>query len=267
MNTSLNEVYTWLEENQGTLSDTISPALSIAQPTGTTSSNPTYTESTTYTVSGTVTDNSSIAKVTVNGEGATINGAGWSKSITVTAGTTTTITVVATDNAGNSITLVRYLYAYSITTYNGSSLTGFGPYSSSILIEGSTSTSGTSLYMNMQGRDQRTGWVGGGIGPISFSGIKKIVVNINFTTNQATSCNCVISAHSNIPTNYGMVKDQSKGAQSQYKNTVTGTQTLTYNSPITSGNYYLVFYMEGYYNFGAPSLPITAYLNNIKVYR
>ena len=112
LNTSLNEIYAWLEENQGTLGDSISPSITVTAPTGTSSANPTYYQSDStvnYTVSGTATDNSGIAKVIVNGNGATLSGNNWSCIVSLSTNTTHTITIIVTDGAGNTETVTRYV--------------------------------------------------------------------------------------------------------------------------------------------------------------
>ena len=80
--------------------------------TGTTSSSPTYYQSdaaATYTVSGTVSDDSEVSSVTVNGTAATISGTSFSASISLATNTDHTITIVGTDNSGNTTTETRYV--------------------------------------------------------------------------------------------------------------------------------------------------------------
>ena len=89
--------------------DSAAPSLAVTGPTGTSSSAPTYTTGASYTVSGTVSDASGIRSVTVNGSAASVSGGKWSKAISLTANTTTTVTVVATDNAGRTTTVTRYV--------------------------------------------------------------------------------------------------------------------------------------------------------------
>ena len=93
--------------------DSAAPALSVTAPTGTSSGAPTYVQSdgaASYTVSGTVSDASGLRSVTVNGQAATISGNSWSRTLTgLATNTTHTITVVATDNAGRTTTVTRYL--------------------------------------------------------------------------------------------------------------------------------------------------------------
>ena len=96
--------------------DSAVPSLTVSAPTGTGSSSPTYTTSSSYTVSGTVSDASGIKSVTVNGSAASISGSNWSKSLSLASGTVTTVTVVATDNAGRTSTVTRYVkYEADIT--------------------------------------------------------------------------------------------------------------------------------------------------------
>ncbi len=89
--------------------DSAAPSLAVTGPTGTSSSAPTYTTGASYTVSGTVSDASGIRSVTVNGSAASVSSGKWSKAISLTANTTTTVTVVATDNAGRTTTVTRYV--------------------------------------------------------------------------------------------------------------------------------------------------------------
>ena len=91
------------------MSDSIPPTVTVTQPTGTSSANPTYTTSSSYTVKGTVVDDSDISYVTVNDIPTTVSGTSWSLAITLTANTTTTLTIVAVDSVGNKTTVTRYI--------------------------------------------------------------------------------------------------------------------------------------------------------------
>ena len=91
--------------------DTIAPSLAVTNPSSTAT---VYTENTSYAVSGTASDATGIARVTVNGYTASISGGSWSATIPLTAGTTNTITIVATDGAGRTSTAYRYIYAYAV---------------------------------------------------------------------------------------------------------------------------------------------------------
>lgn len=104
--------------------DSSAPALTITAPTGTSSSSPTYTNQNatfTYTVTGTVSDSSGIRSILVNNQSATLSGSNWSCNLSLATNTTHTITVVATDNAGRTTTLTRYLRAYATVTYASAS--------------------------------------------------------------------------------------------------------------------------------------------------
>lgn len=92
--------------------DSVAPSLSVSAPTGTSSGSPTYVTAASYTVSGTVSDaDSGVAAVYVNGSAATISGNNWSKSVSLSANTSTKIEVYAVDNAGNqTATINRYVY-------------------------------------------------------------------------------------------------------------------------------------------------------------
>ena len=95
--------------------DSAAPSLAVSAPSGTSAAAPAYVQSDAamnYTVSGTVSDASGIKSVTVNGYAATVaaNGA-WSRVLSLATNTTHTIQVVATDNAGRTTTVNRYLRA------------------------------------------------------------------------------------------------------------------------------------------------------------
>lgn len=93
--------------------DSAAPALAVTAPAGTSAAAPTYVQSDAamnYTVSGTVSDASGIKSVTVNGYAATVNANGtWSRVLSLATNTTHTIKVVATDKAGRTTTVNRYL--------------------------------------------------------------------------------------------------------------------------------------------------------------
>lgn len=92
--------------------DSTAPTLVVTAPAGTSSGSPTYTTSATYTVSGTITDaDSGVAAVYVNGSAATISGNNWSKSVSLSANSSTKIEVYAVDKAGNrTSTITRYAF-------------------------------------------------------------------------------------------------------------------------------------------------------------
>lgn len=86
--------------------------LAVSAPAGTSAGAPTYYQSDTavsYTVSGTVSDATGIRSVTVNGAAASVSGSSWSKALSLATNTTHMITVVATDGAGRTSMVVRYL--------------------------------------------------------------------------------------------------------------------------------------------------------------
>lgn len=107
--------------------DSAPPELNVGAPAGTSASNPTLLTSTTnvnYQVTGTVNDyGSGVSSVTVNGQPATISGTNWSCTLTLATNTNHTIKVTATDKAGYSTTVTRYLTIYDNTaknySYNG----------------------------------------------------------------------------------------------------------------------------------------------------
>ena len=70
-------------------------------------------------MSGTASDDSGISKVTVNGNQASLSGSSWSYTLTSLATNTThTITIVATDGAGNTNSAVRYLRVEAFYQYS-----------------------------------------------------------------------------------------------------------------------------------------------------
>lgn len=102
--------------------DTTAPTLMVSTPKTTSASNPTYTTNDFYVVEGGVYDAKGVKSVTVNGIAATLrkNGDQWLWSATVSglaANVATKITIVATDNAGNTTTEIRYVY-YNKPTAN-----------------------------------------------------------------------------------------------------------------------------------------------------
>ena len=100
-NTSAEDVY----------SDNKAPALTVTTPAETSSNNPTRATNSTYTVAGKAFDSESgIKSVTVNGASATVRSDGsWSINIALPINNVRTVTVVATDNAWNSVTAIRYI--------------------------------------------------------------------------------------------------------------------------------------------------------------
>ncbi|WP_291983732.1 Ig-like domain-containing protein [Luteitalea sp.] len=78
--------------------DSTAPTVAITSPT-----NGQAVTGATVTVTGTVSDTSAVT-VTVNGQPATVTGAGYGATVPLGAGATETITVVATDAAGNTST-------------------------------------------------------------------------------------------------------------------------------------------------------------------
>lgn len=91
--------------------DTVAPSLTVDSPTGTSSSSPTYTRNSSYTINGTVSDSGSgVSRVTVNGHTATLSGNNYSYTLTgLSSSSTTTVTVIAYDKASNSTSRTRYL--------------------------------------------------------------------------------------------------------------------------------------------------------------
>ena len=78
--------------------DTTAPVVTIASPAA-----GTFTNQTTVTVSGTATDDISVATVTVNGAVVPLSGNAWTTTVTLTSAEgPQTITAIATDGSGNS---------------------------------------------------------------------------------------------------------------------------------------------------------------------
>ena len=148
-------VYVWYRDLSSNESECVSdtviydsnpPTLTVTTPTGTSSSSPTYVKASAYTVSGTASDTYGIDSVTVNGTAVTVAADGtWSKSLTLTEGVVTTVKVIATDKAGKSTTVTRYV-SYDISA----------PKNSSIRINNSEYTNSTSvtLYLSSTGAKQ-----------------------------------------------------------------------------------------------------------------
>jgi len=88
-----------------TAPDTTPPTLAILEP----ADYQTFTNAG-VTVTGTASDASGIARVTVNGVGATLSGANWSEAISLSLGTNI-ITVIATDNSANQNTATQMVHA------------------------------------------------------------------------------------------------------------------------------------------------------------
>ena len=88
-----------------TVPDTTPPTLTILKP----ADYQTFTNAD-VTVTGTASDASGIARVTVNGVGATLSGTNWSEAVTLSLGTNI-ITVIATDNSANHNTATQMVHA------------------------------------------------------------------------------------------------------------------------------------------------------------
>ena len=90
--------------------DHTDPTLTVITPQGRTRENPTYSVSSTYLVTGNVSDNDKILQVTVNGISAQRQDSGsWWCAITLEDGVTQTVEVAAVDQAGNVIIEYRYV--------------------------------------------------------------------------------------------------------------------------------------------------------------
>ena len=125
-------VYVWYKDAAGNATpsyvtntinyDSSNPTLTVTAPTGTSSSSPTYVRASSYTVSGTATDSYGIESVTINGTKVTLDANGaFSKNLTLTEGSVTTVKVIATDKAGKTATVTRYV-SYDVSAPTNSSI-------------------------------------------------------------------------------------------------------------------------------------------------
>ena len=94
--------------------DATVPTLIVTAPVGITEDNPTITNSSTYTISGTATDTKGLTSVTVNGESVTVDAHGaWSYDVMLQENMVTAVIVVAENSVGNKVTTTRYVkYSY-----------------------------------------------------------------------------------------------------------------------------------------------------------
>lgn len=94
-----------------TVKDILPPKITVTDPASKDINDPTVTSKGLYTVSGTVTDDTAVTSVTVNGKNADLNtdNGKWNAEIELTVDETTTVTVTAQDASGNKSTEVHYL--------------------------------------------------------------------------------------------------------------------------------------------------------------
>ena len=86
------------------------PALVVTAPAGVSAATASVSNSVnSYTVRGTVSDGSGIRSITVNRAAASLSNNSWNTEIVVSSTSVTTVTVVATDNAGRTTTITRYV--------------------------------------------------------------------------------------------------------------------------------------------------------------
>jgi hypothetical protein len=117
-----------------TVTDTTKPTLTVSA-----LANGSFTNKLTLNVSGTATDAGGLKSVTVNGQAVQVNPDGtFSTAVTLTVGANT-ITVVATDNAGNQQTDTRTI-TYDL---NAPVLTITGPADNSVSVQSFITVSGT----------------------------------------------------------------------------------------------------------------------------
>lgn len=90
--------------------DSSSIGVSITAPTGTSSSNPTYVKSSSYTVTGTYSNTGgTVSSIKVGSAAATFSNNAWSCDLTLSEGLNT-ITVTATNSFGKTATDTKYVY-------------------------------------------------------------------------------------------------------------------------------------------------------------
>lgn len=99
--------YDWVADNRAKAPDTTGPILTMTPPPS--------SESINFTVTGTVSDDSGVSSVKVNGVDATITGNTWSADISLTG---TTVTAVATDTAGNETTETITYQKFTVDSSN-----------------------------------------------------------------------------------------------------------------------------------------------------
>lgn len=163
--------------------DTIAPSLAVTNPSSTAT---VYTENTSYAVSGTASDATGIARVTVNGYTASMSSGSWSATIPLTAGTTNTITIVATDGVGRTSTAYRYIYAYAVQDITSvlNRSTGYGT-GATTGTWGEQKEGSKTVSMSSTRSGAVEGW-GGIIGSsVQWGTVKKVVINVSFTRNNS----------------------------------------------------------------------------------
>ena len=104
------------------------PAITLDNELSEDNSNPTYVESASYTLSGTVMDENGIKSLTINGTEIVVAEDGtWSTTLTLTKDEITEVTIVATDTKGNTTTKIGYISyieytAFTVTASNRSKI-------------------------------------------------------------------------------------------------------------------------------------------------
>ncbi len=182
--------YAWAKDAAGNISVARSAAVSITISTADTTpptltvstlADNSYSNSVTLNVSGVATDAGGLASVTVNGQAATVNADGsFSTAVALTLGVNT-ITVIATDAAGNSSSITRTItydatapvLAITSPADNSTSAT------SSITVSGTVSESST-VTVSVNGGSPQSAIKSGGAftSPVSLvAGINTIDIN------------------------------------------------------------------------------------------
>ena len=224
--------------------DSAVPSLSVSAPTGTSTSSPTIITSNSaysYTVSGSVSDGTGIKSVTVNGSAATISGNNWSAKLSFATGTTHTVTVIATDKAGRTATVKRYLKIESYAQYV--SRTGI-LYNAGTDYAGLTyvkSTNGSS-YITMQRDGSSTDprvYYNGAL--TKFGSFSKINVSMRYVSTDDTRCALVLE----VSNSTGVFTNMS--ARTGYVATSDIVSVFeTYEHPISSSVPYAVIHLGEY---------------------
>ena len=115
-----------------------------------------------------------------------ISGGSWSATIPLTAGTTNTITIVATDGAGRTSTAYRYIYAYAVQDITSvlNRSTGYGT-GATTGTWGEQKEGSKTVSMSSTRSGSVEGW-GGIIGSsVQWGTVKKVVINVSFTRNNS----------------------------------------------------------------------------------
>jgi RHS repeat-associated protein len=148
--------------------DTIPPTLTISSP-----SDSTVTNQNAVQISGTVSDSTSVT-LTANGQNVTVSNGTFSTSVSLTEGIST-ITIVATDAAGNTTTINRIIGMYTITPV----ITIQSPQNNSTVSDSAVTVSGM-----VQDSTKATVTINGNTVPVNSDGSFSITVPLAAGANQ-----------------------------------------------------------------------------------